>query len=135
MAEALIGIVDDDDAVRAATGMLVASFGWRARTFGSATAFLDELAPGDAPDCLLLDLNMPGMNGAELLRVLEARGSTLPVIVITGNSESALAEIARRAGARAVLDKPVCDDELKLEIERVLRMPPPARPARAMRFS
>jgi FixJ family two-component response regulator len=114
-----IYIVDDDDAVRFALRLLVRSFGWRARAFSSAAEFLDAL-PGEAPDCVLLDLNMPGMNGAELQEKLVSQGVSVPVIVITGQKDAKLLARSRAAGARALLSKPVQDEELKTCIERVL---------------
>ncbi len=114
---AMIHIVDDDDAVRSAVQLLVRSFGWRAQAFESATDYLDALPQG-APDCLLLDLNMPGMDGAELLRVVTGRHPGLPVIVITGEPQSPLAARALQGGAREVLDKPFGELELRRSIER-----------------
>lgn len=113
----LIHIVDDDDAVRSALRMLVMSFGWKARAFGSGQAFLDAL-PQAKPDCILLDLDMPGMNGAEVQESLQAQGIDIPVIIITGQKNSLLASRALAAGACGMLGKPFQDEELKLLIER-----------------
>lgn len=114
----LICIVDDDEAVSTALRLLVRSFGWRAETFSSAPAFLASLtAP---PDCLLLDLNMPQMNGAELLEALVQRGVEVRTIMITAQKESPLLVRAHAAGARAKLTKPFGDEELKRCIEAVL---------------
>lgn len=120
MKQPVIDIVDDDEAVRSATFLLLSSYGWRARAFASAEQFLETLKLGSAPDCLLLDLNMPGMNGAELLEKLAVRQSALPVIVITGMRDAQLIARARKAGARDVLDKPFREKELKASVDRVL---------------
>ena len=64
--------------------------------------------PAQTQGCVLLDLHMPGMTGLELLETLQARGSKVPVIAITGRSDSVLKERAVRAGAVTLLDKPVC---------------------------
>jgi FixJ family two-component response regulator len=106
-----ISIVDDDEAVRLAIGMLVESCGWEARGYASAREFLDEPACS-RPGCLILDLDMPGMNGVELLHRLEAEGRPLPTIVVTGYADSPLADEARRSGVRAVIKKPFRDDLL-----------------------
>jgi FixJ family two-component response regulator len=116
----LVFIVDDDEAVRMATRLLARSFGWNARAFGSARELLDALPQGH-PDCLLLDLNMPEMNGVELQLVLAARGILIPVVVITGQKDSPLAARSRAAGARAMLPKPFVDEELKRSVESVLQ--------------
>lgn len=116
-----IYIVDDDEAVRAALRMLVMSFGWSARTFESGQAFLDAL-PQATPDCILLDLDMPGMNGAEVQESLQAKGIGIPVIIITGQKNSQLLSRARAAGACGMLSKPFHDEELKLLIERSIHL-------------
>ncbi|MDR3416510.1 MAG: response regulator [Nevskia sp.] len=116
----MIHIVDDDEPVRTALSLLLRSFGWQASAFGSARAFLESLRQGDMPDCLLLDLNMPGMNGAELMEALASMRVWVPVIIMTGQRDSPLEARARRAGAREVLNKPFGDEELKASIERAL---------------
>jgi two-component system response regulator FixJ len=70
--------------------------------------------------CLLLDLNMPEMDGLELLEVLRGRQIDLPVIVVTGQSDSETEERAKRAGAFAFFEKPV-DDSLIEAIGRALK--------------
>ncbi len=116
-----IYIVDDDEAVRLALRMLVISFGWKARAFESGQAFFDALPQG-TPDCILLDLDMPGMNGAEVQESLQARRIEVPVIIITGQKNTQLVSRARAAGARDMLSKPFQDDALKLLIERTLHL-------------
>jgi two-component system, LuxR family, response regulator FixJ len=81
------------------------------RAYASAGEFL-HANPDQPKGCVLLDLHMPGMTGLELLETLQARRSKVPVIVITGRSDSFLKERAARAGAVALLDKPVADDKL-----------------------
>ena len=108
---ARVYIVDDDAAVRSALGLLARSCGWTPCPFDSAQAFLDQYQP-DNESCLLLDLNMPGMNGAELCEALRTRESQLPVFIVTAHQDTPLANRALKAGARAVLAKPVDSDEL-----------------------
>lgn len=118
MSDKLIDIVDDDDAVRSSLRLLLKSCGWRTRTFGSAGEFLGNLAE-EFPDCLLLDLNMPGMNGAELLENLAGQCRQVPVIVMTGHPDSQLVTRARLAGARVILHKPFDAEVLTAFIERI----------------
>jgi FixJ family two-component response regulator len=112
-------MVDDDEAVRSSVKLLLQSFGWKARAFASAKELL-EVLPSEKPDCLVLDLNMPVMNGAELQERLVADGVVLPVIIVTGEKYSHLAQRAKASGAREILEKPFREDELKESIERVL---------------
>lgn len=114
-----IFVVDDDEAVRSAVRLLVRSFGWQAQAFGSARELLAELDESE-PDCVLMDLNMPEMNGAELQEALAERGNRVPVVVITAARESSLLDRVRAAGARQVLRKPFGDVELKACLELVL---------------
>lgn len=121
-AEALapvIFVVDDDDAVRASLRLLLHSFGWQVRTFASADDLLKEL-PQRKPNCFLIDLNMPGTNGAELHELLSAREPGIPSVFITGRQDSPLARRVQEADAGPLLLKPFQAKELKSSIERVL---------------
>jgi FixJ family two-component response regulator len=89
------------------------------KTFGSASAFLAE-ADDDVKACLLLDQHMPGMTGLEFLEVLRTSRKGLPVIMITARSDAGFRERALRAGAVALLDKPVADDDLVRAIDTAL---------------
>jgi len=113
-------IVDDDEAVRFATGMLVETCGWEAESYASAEDFLRAHATDHAPGCLVLDLNMPGMSGADLVEELAQKAYWLPIIVVTGFADSPLAGRARRAGVRAVLKKPFNDQLLLGHIRQAL---------------
>lgn len=99
-------VVDDDDAVRDSMRALLESCGLRVRDYSSAQAFLDDSGK-PARGCLLLDLHMPGMSGVELLENLQNQDLLLPVIVLTGRSDPAVKARVLRAGAVALLDKPV----------------------------
>jgi len=112
-------VIDDDDAVRRAQSLLVRSFGWDVRDFASAELCLAALQD-ERPDCLLLDLNMPGMNGVELQEMLSAQSTAIPVVAMTGNVDSTLSSRARAAGATAVLAKPFDENEFKASIECVI---------------
>jgi FixJ family two-component response regulator len=107
----LIAVIDDDASVRRAMKRLLRSLGMVAETFDCGLSFLDllESLPSFKPDCVVLDVQMPGMTGLEVQRRLA--GSKLPVIFITAHDDSAVRERALAAGAIAFLRKPF-DDEL-----------------------
>jgi len=117
-------IVDDDDAVRDGVSLLVQACGWNVEAFGSAETFLSRYARAEN-QCLVLDLHMPGMNGAELEEHLRAQGNDIPVIVITAYKEDPLITRARAAGAARVLTKPFNDADLLESIERAVGKPQP----------
>jgi FixJ family two-component response regulator len=112
-------VVDDDEAVRDSMCALLESYGIEVCAYASAREFL-VASRAQPKGCVLLDLHMPGMSGLELLETLQAQGSKVPVIAITGRSDSALKERAARAGAVTLLDKPVTDDKLMTSLARAL---------------
>ena len=96
----LIAVVDDDAAIRKALRRLLSSADMNVATFDSGQAFLDSLAD-QSPDCLILDLHMPGISGLELLQGLSRIDVAVPTIVITAYDERAMECLA--AGAAALL--------------------------------
>jgi FixJ family two-component response regulator len=115
----LIAIVDDDESVCRALRRLLRSLSMDAEIFSSGQQFLDlvEAMPSFHPDCLVLDVQMPGMNGLELQDRLAMTGQTIPVIFITAHDEVGVRERALGAGALAFLRKPF-DDELLVKTLR-----------------
>jgi FixJ family two-component response regulator len=111
-----VAIVDDDDSVRKALSRLLRSAGMDPEGFESGEAFLQSLGTRQ-PDCLLVDVCMPGMDGAELLEHLAELGYSVPAIVITAHDSEAVRDTFRAAGARALLLKPL-DDEVLLRAVR-----------------
>jgi FixJ family two-component response regulator len=101
----MIVIVDDDPAARESLHLLLECAGFEALEFGSAADCLEDGRYGEA-SCLILDVNMPGMNGLELLELLRSGGIGIPTIVISGRPSQASTDRALKAGAVAVLDKP-----------------------------
>ena len=108
----LVAVVDDEPGVRRALQRLLASVGMRVEDYGSGAAFLASLAD-HAPDCVVLDLHMPGVSGYDMQVALAHQHPPLPVVVITGHDTAAARARALDAGARADLCKPV-DEEMLL---------------------
>ncbi len=104
-------IVDDDDAIRDSLQWLLESVRLRVKSYPTAQAFLDDYTE-DQCGCLIVDIRMPGMSGLELLEVLAAKNSRLPVIVITGHGDVPSAVRAMKTGAVDFLEKPVVDQML-----------------------
>lgn len=115
----LIAIVDDDASICKALNRLIRSARMDAETFGSALEFLDE-GESHQPDCLILDIQMPGMTGLELTEQLAARKSRIPVIFVTAHDAPEAREGAKASGAVAYLTKPVDDQALLDAISRAL---------------
>jgi FixJ family two-component response regulator len=115
--ERIIYVVDDDDAVRNSICMLLESCGVVARPYVSAVAFLADLPQEHG--CLLVDVNMPGMNGLELLDQLRGRGIAIPVIVMTSAPTSWIQLAVDRAQA-TLLQKPFRSGELMACVDNAL---------------
>ncbi len=111
MGEATVFVVDDDPAVRDAVSVLVGSAGYRVETFASAEEFLSRRA-GSEPGCLVADVRMPGLSGLDMQERMNASGSSLPVIFITGYGEVPAAVRAMKNGATDFLQKPFSDSML-----------------------
>jgi FixJ family two-component response regulator len=115
-----IYVIDDDALQREAIGLVVGTTGWKVQTFGTAEECLSTLAR-ERCDCVVVDLMMPGMSGADFLEVLMARGMDIPAVVITGvANDSPLARRALEAGARVVLIKTCRPEEIVSAVERAL---------------
>ena len=108
----LISVVDDDVSVRKSLDRLIRSVGLEVRVYASAEEFLDQAHPRK-PDCLILDVRLPGMTGIELLHYLGARRCDVPVIFITAHGSDEIAK-SEAASDRTVayLIKPFNADEL-----------------------
>ncbi|MCX8477651.1 MAG: response regulator FixJ [Sphingomonas sp.] len=107
----LIHIVDDEDSVRKSASFLLRTSGFETRLYSSGTAFLRE-AEHAPQGCILLDIRMPEMDGLEVQRELNARGVTMPVIVLTGHGDIGTAVQAMKAGAVDFLEKPFEKEQL-----------------------
>ena len=107
----LIAIVDDEEPVRKALMRLMRSVGLSVETFASGPEFLKSLDTR-LPDCVVLDLHMPQMNGFNVQAHLARKYAALPIIIITGHDLPQARERAMQGGASAFLRKPVLDRTL-----------------------
>lgn len=123
----LIAIVDDDESVGRALERFMRALGLAATTYVSSEDFLEqlELAPASRPDCVILDVQMPGLDGVETQLRLRRTHPQLPVIFITAHDDRVARDQAKAGGAVAVLRKP-CNDAL---IVRTLQTALGLRPA------
>lgn len=115
----VVYVVDDDDAVRDSVQWLLEGKGYRARCFESAEAFLKRYDPREVA-CLLADVRMDGMSGLELQDKLAESHSPLPVAIITGHADIALAVDAMKKGALDFVQKPFSEEQLLPLVERLL---------------
>jgi two-component system CheB/CheR fusion protein len=120
LGQPVVFVVDDDDEVRGAILAVLEADGRTARGYPSAEAFLQAFRSGGAGDCLLVDGALPGISGVELLEQLRAAGHSLPVIVVTGQSDVPMAIRAMKAGASDFIEKPVNRPGLLASIARAL---------------
>jgi two-component system response regulator FixJ len=114
----LVHVIDDDDAARDSLEFLLKSAKIDVRTYDSANAFLRSVS--EDAGCIITDVRMPGLSGVDLLRQLKARGSTMPVIVITGHGDIQLAVEAMKIGASDFLEKPFDDEVLLASVKSAL---------------
>ena len=116
----LVSIVDDDELVREAIKSLVRSFGYRVETFGSAAEFLGS-AQVENTDCLVTDVQMPGLSGVELQNRLLLDGYHMPTVFISAFPNSQIEEWVVQRGAIAYLRKPFNDHELLEHLETAVK--------------
>jgi two-component system response regulator FixJ len=118
-AQPVVHIVDDDEGLRESLAFLLRSASLEVRSFESAKAFLDKL-PHAMPGCVITDVRMPDMSGIELLRRLKELKVGVPVIVITGHGDIALAVEAMKMGAADFFEKPFDDALLIASVRAAL---------------
>jgi FixJ family two-component response regulator len=117
---ALVAIIDDDPSVCRAIKRLVRSFGMRASTFPAGEPFFDAVASVEKPDCIIVDVQMPGMSGFDVQRRMIAEHPDIPLIFMTAHANADLAVRASASGAIGFLDKPFSDRRLLDLIYRAL---------------
>jgi FixJ family two-component response regulator/signal transduction histidine kinase len=115
----LVCVIDDDAAVRAALSRLIAAEGWAAIPYASASDFLQRQAL-KAVDCIVLDQQMPGMTGMELLQQLAGAGAAPPVVFLTGHGDVEAGVQAMKLGATDFLSKPVDAGTLRETVAKAL---------------
>ncbi len=118
--DAVVYVVDDDEAVRDSLSVLLRSVGYQAQTFESAVEFLESF-DADQHGCLVADIRMPGMSGLDLQAALNKDGSELPIIFITGHGDVPMAVDAMKSGALDFIQKPFRDQDLLDRINQALQ--------------
>ena len=118
--EALVHVIDDDDAVRESLAFLLETDGLPVRTYDSAEAFLTSLGGEQKAGCLITDVRMPGLTGLELVRRLRELSVDLPVVVITGHADVSMAVEAMKAGVLDFIEKPFEDEGLLNTVRRAM---------------
>jgi len=114
-------VVDDDQDMRQSLQWLIESVGLSVEAFESAEQFQQRYRGGE-PGCLLLDVRMPGMGGLRLLEQLQLAGSRLPVIMLTGHGDVAMAVKALKSGAFDFIEKPAPHQQLLDRIKDALAL-------------
>lgn len=109
--EPVVFIVEDDPMIREALRRLFGTVGFRAQTFGSASELLQTAFP-DTPNCLVLDIRLPGRSGLDLQLELSNAGVHVPIVFMTGHGDIAMSVQAMKAGAVDFLTKPFRDQEM-----------------------
>jgi FixJ family two-component response regulator len=112
-------VVDDDPSVRASIQGLLKSASLRSESFGTAEEFLRGKRP-EGPSCLVLDVNLPGVNGLEFQRQLADAGIQIPIIFVTGHGNIPMTVKAMKSGAVEFLTKPFDDQDLLNAIQQAL---------------
>lgn len=107
----LVSVIDDDPSLCAALVNLLRSFGYRATAYGSADAFLISADLANA-DCVVTDIQMPGLSGIDLRLTLAGQRPDLPVILMTARTEPVLLDRAMATRPVRLLRKPFAADEL-----------------------
>lgn len=107
----IVFVVDDDISVRESLELMISSAGWRPETFSSAQGFLSHPRV-QAPSCLILDVNLPDLNGLDLQVRVAGDRTDMPIIFITGYGDVPTSVRAMKAGAVEFLTKPFSDDAL-----------------------
>ncbi|MBC8165915.1 MAG: response regulator transcription factor, partial [Bryobacteraceae bacterium] len=116
---AVIAVVDDDPSVRRGLERLIRSVGWKVETFASAQEFLAQ-PRADAPCCLVLDLQLPGLSGLDLQKQMAEVGLETPIVFLTGHGSIPASVQAMKAGAVEFLTKPFDEQDLLRALQEAI---------------
>jgi two-component system response regulator FixJ len=116
----VVHVIDDDEALRESLAFLLRAAQLEVKSYASARTFLDEL-PDESLGCVITDVRMPEISGIELLRRLKELKIGVPVIVVTGHGDVALAVEAMKIGAADFFEKPFDDELLLASVRSALR--------------
>jgi FixJ family two-component response regulator len=116
----LVAIVDDEEPVRKALRRLFLAAGIDVETFASGYEFLESIRT-HRPDCVVLDLRLPGLTGLDVQEHLTRMGVRLPTVMVTGHDQTGVAESALAAGASAYLEKPLDEQRLLEAVTAAVR--------------
>jgi two-component system, LuxR family, response regulator FixJ len=128
MSEAVVHVVDDDESARESLAFLLEAADFEVVSHASPLALLEAL-PLDGAGCVITDMRMPDMTGLELVRELNARGSRVPIIMITGHGDIPLAVEAMRSGVADFIEKPFGESRMLDALNRALEATPPTSAA------
>lgn len=118
----MVHVVDDDPSVRKSLDRLLRSVGYQVQTYDSARAFLGRSPLSDTPQCLILDVRMPGVSGLDLQTSLRSSGSKIPIVFSTGFGDVTSSVRAMKIGAVDFLTKPIDEQELLSAVDRGLSL-------------
>jgi FixJ family two-component response regulator len=116
----IVFVVDDDISVRESLELLIRFAGWQPETFASAGAFLEHPRT-TMPNCLVLDISLPDLNGLELQKLIASERTDMPIIFITGHGDVPITVQAMKGGAVEFLTKPFDDEVLLNAIRHAIR--------------
>lgn len=119
MSDGLVFVVDDDESVREGLESLLRAEGFRVKTYASAGEFLDQPVI-DSPACLVLDLQMPDLDGLALQNALNAASNPIPILFLTGHGDVPSSVRAMKAGAVEFFTKPFPEEEFLAAIRDAL---------------
>jgi len=118
-----VAILDDDPSVRTAISRLVSASGMTGAAFGNCMDLFNGIVRF-RPDCIILDLYMPGLDGLEVMNYLRKNGEKAPIVLVTAQDDPALREICLKAGASAFMRKPLPANELLDVIAELVQASP-----------
>ncbi len=126
----VVHIIDDDEAVLRSLALLLRSHGHATRSYASGDQFLARIETIE-PGCAVVDVRMPGIDGMSLMRRLAALDAGLPVVIVTGHADVALAVQAMKEGAVDFVEKPYTEEAMLEAVGTALARAQNARQSRA----